>query len=113
MDQDEVVRLIARSGLQLRESTRQRQHNQVRFYGQSDRHSVNLGYSEPRGVFVVDVVFKTPHRDRNLEFAAAFIKLYGGFCPERPTVFVRLEPALSDEPRLVALLAAYLAVVFG
>jgi hypothetical protein len=112
MDQDAVVQLVAGSGLPLQESTRQKQHNQVRFYGRSNRHSVNLGYSEPRGVFVVDFVFKTADRKRNVEFAEAFIKLYGGYCPDRSTVFVRLEPAISDEPTLVGLLSAYLAVVF-
>ena len=84
----------------------------MRFYGRSERQSVNLGFSDPRGVFVADFVFKTPDRNRNADLAAAFIKLYGGYCPERPTVFVRLEPLFSDEPRLARLLAAYLAINF-
>lgn len=112
MNQDALVRLVARTALPLRESTRQKQHNQVRFYGPTNRQSVNLGFSDPRGVFVVDFVFKTPELDRNVELAAAFITLYGGYRPDRPTVFVRLEPALSDEQGLVRLLTAYLAVQF-
>ena len=61
---------------------------------------------------MADFVFKTPEHDRNVELAAAFIKLYGGWRPNLSTVFVRIEPALCDEQRLVCLLAAYLLVMF-
>lgn len=107
MNQDQIVALVERSGIPAQPGTRQQQWHQVRFTGLVSSHSLNLGYSLPKEVFIADFVFKSGTRDINLENCLAFCRRFGGELRSKSTVFARVEIPLHDEARLIRIIKEY------
>ena len=110
MTQDEVVQIVLASDAGFREATRQRQYNQVRFYGEAEHQSVNIGYSEPQRVFIADFVFMGGSPEFNAARVGAFVLLFGGELSHRSTQFARLKPEYSQVRLLKQLVQAYAAL---
>jgi hypothetical protein len=108
MDQDQIVAIVNSSGVPYTPGTRQKQKNQVRFFGLDTTHSLNLGYEG--GDFVADFVFKHEDRDVNIRRSKAFIEAWTGELRKDKTVFVRITMPCFREAQLVQTIQAYWAL---
>ena len=110
MTQDDVVQIVLSCEAGFRTATRQQQYNQVRFFGPSPEKSINIGYSLPQSAFVAVFVFMGQLVEENAESARAFVRLFCGEIPNRPTTFVRLKPPFASVSHLKQLIQAYAAI---
>ena len=108
MDQDQIVAIVDATGIVYRPGTRQKQWNQVRFFGIGTKHSLNLGYQGSK--FVADFVFKAGERDANLASCQSFVDQFGGEVHKDKTVFCRVELPYSREAKLTEAIHAYWAL---
>ncbi len=110
MDQDRIKEIIDHSGIVYRLGVRQQQWHQSRFFGVGTQHSLNLGYSLPRGVFVADFVFKGFTMGLNKSKCMEFCSLYGGELHDDKTIFSRFYIPFRAEARLVQIIQGYWAI---
>ena len=110
MNQVEVIALVNSTGVAHKVGTLQQQHNQVRFFHATTDRSLNLGFHPNDAEFVADFVFKGKSTESNLSDCEAFIRLFGGTRPNRPTAFARLQPKYTEEAWLVQVIQGYWAM---
>ena len=110
MNQDEVIALVNSTGVAHELGTRQQQHNQARFFHAATDRSLNLGFHPNDAEFVADFVFKGKSMENNLRDCEAFIRLFGGTRPDRPTAFARLQPKYTEGAWLVQVIQGYWAM---
>lgn len=108
MDQDQIVEIVNRSGIQYKPGKRQEQWNQVRFFGIDTNHSLNLGYQG--GDFVADFVFKGDDRNANTECCKLFIEKFQGELHKDKTVFARISLPYFREAQLIQIIQEYWAM---
>jgi len=108
MDQDQIIAIVNASGVTYRLGARQKQWNQVRFFGRGTNHSLNLGYQS--GDFVADFVFKGADRTASLELCMAFMTRFGGEVRKDKTVFCRMELPYFRQEELMAAIRSYWAL---
>jgi hypothetical protein len=112
MDQDTLILLFESTKIPYRPGKRQKQWHQVRFFGHTTPHSLNLGYSLPDNHFVADFVFKAFAPDTNKVQCEQFSSLFGGEIRADKTVFTRLLIPFADSVRLIRIIHGYWAVQF-
>ena len=105
MDQDQLVAIVERSGIAYQPGTRQKQLNQVRFFGPESRHSLNLGYTA--GAFVADFVFKADDRKTNVSRCQAFLEPFAGELRQDRTIFARITVPFGKEDQLIQMIQNY------
>lgn len=110
MNQDQIISMVEKSGVQAQAGTRQQQWHQVRFNGVGTDHSLNLGYSLPKEVLIADFVFKSSTREFNLQLGENFCEQHGGELRTEKTIFARLEIPFKEESRLIHVIQAYWAI---
>ena len=108
MDQDHIVEIVNHSGVPYRLGTRQKQLNQVRFFGIETKHSLNLGYAG--GEFVADFVFKADDRNLNLTRCKTFIEKFSGERRKDKTIFARITLPYFKEAQLIEIIQEYWAM---
>ena len=107
MGQDRIISVVERSGIEHQQGARQKQWHQVRFSNKATCHSLNLGYSLPRGLYIADFVFKGQSREANLHNCQIFNEQFGGTLCSKSTVFCRIEVPVGDDALLISLIQNY------